>query len=109
MFDVYGSQQSQKESKQVVQYDDLNKYVVETAGLQERETLVGYVSMIVDLGTQNQPDAEVVFTGNENDEKEEFAKNPNTYFKDGFDQQSKKQVRFKCWPQKPVQCVAVAV
>lgn len=109
MFDVYGSQQSQKESKQVVQYDELNKYVVETAGLQERETLVGYVSMIVDLGTQNQPDAEVVFTGNENDEKEEFAKNPNTYFKDGFDQQTKKQVRFKCWPQKPVQCVAVAV
>lgn len=109
MFDVYGSQQSQKESKQVVQYDELNKYVVETAGLQERETLVGYVSMIVDLGTQNQPDAEVVFTGNENDEKEEFAKNPNTYFKDGFDQQTKKQVRFKCWPQKPVQCVAVAI
>lgn len=110
MFEVYGA--SQKEggsSKSNVNFDDLNNYTVETAGLQDRETLVGYVSMIVDLGTQNQPDAEVVFTGNENDEKEEFAKNPNTYFKDGFDHQSKKQVRFKCWPQKPVQCVAVAV
>lgn len=110
MFEVYGA--SQKEggsSKSNVNFDELNNYVVETAGLQDRETLVGYVSMIVDLGTQNQPDAEVVFTGNENDEKEEFAKNPNTYFKDGFDQQSKKQVRFKCWPQKPVQCVAVAI
>lgn len=110
MFEVYGASQKEgKSSKSNVNFDDVNKYVVETAGLLERETLVGYVSMIVDLGTQNQPDAEVVFTGNENDEKEEFAKNPNTYFKDGFDQQSKKQVRFKCWPQKPVQCVAVAI
>lgn len=110
MFEVYGASQKEgKSSKSNVDFDELNKYVVETAGLQERETLVGYVSMIVDLGTQNQPDAEVVFTGNENDEKEEFAKNPNTYFKDGFDQQTKKQVRFKCWPQKPVQCVAVAI
>ena len=109
-FEVYGASQKEgKSSKSNVDFDELNKYVVETAGLQERETLVGYVSMIVDLGTQNQPDAEVVFTGNENDEKEEFAKNPNTYFKDGFDQQTKKQVRFKCWPQKPVQCVAVAI
>ncbi len=106
-FDAYGaSQNAGKSEKSNVDFDELNKYVVETAGLQERETLVGYVSMIVDLGTQNQPDAEVAFTG---DEKEEVAKNPNTYFKDGLDPVTRKPVRLKCWQQKPVQCVAVAI
>ena len=110
MFEVYGaSQNAGKSEKSSVNYDELNSYVVEAAGLQERETLVGYISMIVDLGTQNQPDAEVTFTGDESAEKEEFAKNPNTYFKDGIDPVTRKPVRLKCWQQKPVQCVAVAI
>lgn len=110
MFEVYGaSQNAGKSEKSNVNFDELNQYVVETAGLQERETLVGYVSMIVDLGTQNQPDAEVTFVGDESAEKEEFAKNPNTYFKDGIDPVTRKPVRLKCWQQKPVQCVAVAI
>ena len=110
MFEVYGaSQNAGKSEKSSVNYDELNSYVVEAAGLQERETLVGYISMIVDLGTQNQPDAEVTFVGDESAEKEEFAKNPNTYFKDGFDPVTRKPVRLKCWQQKPVQCVAVAI
>ena len=110
MFEVYGaSQNAGKSEKSSVNFEELNSHVVEAAGLQERETLVGYVSMIVDLGTQNQPDAEVTFTGDESAEKEEFAKNPNTYFKDGFDPVTRKPVRLKCWQQKPVQCVAVAV
>lgn len=110
MFEVYGaSQNAGKSEKPSVNFDELNSHVVEAAGLQERETLVGYVSMIVDLGTQNQPDAEVTFTGDESAEKEEFAKNPNTYFKDGFDPVTRKPVRLKCWQQKPVQCVAVAI
>lgn len=92
-----------------VDFDALNKYVVETAALQQRETLVGIVSMLVDLGEQEQEDAEVKFTGTEEDEMQEIAKNPNTYFKDGFDQETKKPARMKCWPQKPVQCVAIAV
>ena len=109
-FDAYGaSQNAGKSEKFNVNFDELNEYVVEAAGLQERETLVGYVSMIVDLGTQNQPDAEVTFTGDESAEKEEFAKNPNTYFKDGIDPVTRKPVRLKCWQQKPVQCVAVAI
>lgn len=92
-----------------VQWDELNKHVVEAAGLQERETLVGVVSGIVDLGIQAQEDAAMEFKGSEEDEAAEIEKNPNTYFKDDYDYVQKKTVRMKCWPQKPVQCVAVAV
>lgn len=108
MFDVYGSEQKEGAKKEI-NFEDLNKYVVEAAGLQDRETLVGYVSMIADLGTQEQPDAENVFVGTEEDERQAIAEKPLTYFKDGFDPETKKPVRLKCWPQKPVQCVAVAV
>lgn len=108
MFDVYGSEQKEGAKKEI-NFDDLNKYVVEAAGLQDRETLVGYISMIADLGTQEQPDAENVFVGTEEDERQAIAEKPLTYFKDGFDPETKKPVRLKCWPQKPVQCVAVAV
>lgn len=108
-FDTYGASQSEGGSGKKVDFDELNKYVVETAGLQQRETLAGVVSMIVDLGTQEQPDSEVVFVGNEEDERKAIAEMPNTYFKDGVDQQTKKPVRLRCWPNKPVQCVAIAV
>lgn len=109
MFNVYGAQQNQKEANRSVRFDEINEHVVETAGLQERETLIGVVSMIVDLGTQKQPDAEVAFTGSEEDERMEIASKPATYFKDGLDPQTKKPVRLKCWPQKDVQAVALAI
>lgn len=109
-FDVYGANQNEgKKSVNTVDFDELNKYVVETAGLQNREVLVGYVSCIVDLGTQEQPDSENVFTGTPEEEKETIAKFPATYFKDGKDAQTGKPVRLKCWPNKPIQSVAVAV
>lgn len=93
-----------------VDFDALNKHVVESAGLENREVLVGVVSGIIDLGTQAQEDAAVVFTGDEDDEAAEIKKNPNTYFEDGPDPQNpKKEVRLKRWPQKPIQSVAVAV
>lgn len=101
--------QNDNSTKPEVNYDELNRYVVETAGLQERETIIGYISGIVDLGNQDLPDAEVVFTGSEEDQQAEIEKNPNTYFKEGFDPVTKKQVTFKCWSQKPVQCVAFSV
>lgn len=108
-FQVYGANKTESASKSEVDFDALNKYVVETAGLQDRETVVGVISMIVDLGEQDLPDAETLFTGTEEDERHEIAKNPNTYFKDGINQDTKKPARFKCWPQKPQQCVAFAV
>jgi hypothetical protein len=107
-FNAYGAgENSGKQS--TIDWNAINKYVVDTAGLQERETLVGVVASIVDLGTQKQPDAEVAFTGDASDEAKAIAEKPQTYFKDGIDQTTKKPVRLKCWPQKPIQCVAVAV
>ena len=108
-FKVTNVTKTDNSTKSEVSYEELNKYVVEAAGLQERETIIGYISGIVDLGNQNQPDAEVVFNGSEEDESKEIEKNPNTYFKDGFDPVSKKPVRLRCWAQKPVQCVTFSV
>ena len=108
-FDSYGSTQSSSgEKKSDVDFDALNKYVVETAGLQQQETLVGFVSGIVDLGIQEQPDAENKYTGKKEDEAAEIAKFPNTYFKDGKDDKGN-PCRLKCYPQKAVQSVAIAV
>lgn len=92
-----------------VNYDDLNNYIVETAGLEDRTTLVGIVSGIVDLGIQEQEDAEIKFEGDADAEAAEIEKFPSTYFKDGIDEVTKKPARFKCFKQKPIQSVAVAV
>ena len=58
-FDAYAQTTSTTQSdKPTVQWDELNKYVVETCQLQQPETLLGVVSVIADLGTQKLPDAE---------------------------------------------------
>lgn len=108
-FDAYAPTTSNSSNRKEVDWNALNQYVVETANLQEPETLVGVVVGIVDLGTQLQPDAENVFKGSKEDEEAEIAKNPNTYFKDGFDPQTRKPARLKCYPQKPQQSIAIAV
>lgn len=108
-FDSYGAGKKEGNSENTVDYEEINRYVIEAAGLQEREVLVGYISVIADLGTQEQGDAEVTFVGDEDAEAEATAANPNTYFKDGVDPTSKKKVRLKCWPQKPIQSIAIAV
>jgi hypothetical protein len=107
-FQSYGASQNEG-TKKDIDYDALNKYVVETAGLQSPETLVGVVSGLVDLGTQAQADAEMVFNGTPEDEEAAIAEKPSTYFKNGTDPVSRKPVRYKCWPQKPIQSVAIAV
>ena len=110
-FNVYGSNEtsSSNENKASVDFDAINKYVVETAQLEQPETLVGYVAAIIDLGLQEQPDAEMPFSGTAEDEEAAIADKPATYFKDGVDPVSKKPVRMKCWPQKPQQCVTLAI
>ena len=108
-FDSYGTTTTAGgDKKSDVDFDALNKYVVETAGLQQQETLVGFVSGIVDLGIQEQPDAENKYTGKPEDEAAEIAKFPNTYFKDGKDDKGN-PCRLKCYPQKAVQSIAIAV
>ena len=71
------------ERKQV-DWDALNAEIISVVGTQKKaKSVVGYVSGIVALGKQPQPDAEVEFTGDEEAERLEIAKNPKTYFKDG--------------------------
>lgn len=96
------------ERKQV-DWDALNKEVIDVVGTQKKaKSVVGYVSGIVALGKQPQPDAEVEFTGTEEDERLEIAKNPNTYFKNGKNAKGV-DCRLKCWPQRPTECVAITV
>ena len=109
-FTVYGNTSlGSSEKKSEIKWDELNSYVVETAGLQERETLVGYVSAIVDLGIQKQDDAEYVFEGDEEQEAEEIEKDSRVYFKDGINPETKQPCRLKCLPQKDSQAVAIAI
>lgn len=107
-FKTSGVAKNESADKPKVDYDAINQYRVDTAGLEKREVLVGYVAGIVDLGTQKQPDAEFEFDGDADDEAAEIEKNPNTYFKDGFNEKGK-AVRLKCYPQRPVQAVCLAI
>jgi hypothetical protein len=107
-FEAYGSTTTESTGKSTVDYDALNQYVVETAALQNRETITGYVAGIVDLGLQELPDAEIPFTGSAEDEAKEIEKNPDTYFEDGFDDK-RKPCRMKRYPQRPQQCVTLAI
>jgi len=96
-------------SESTIDFEAINRYRVEAAGLQDRETLGGRVAAVIDLGVQKQADAETTFTGTPEEEEAIMAEYPDTYFKDGIDQDTKKEVRLKCWPQKPVQCVVLAI
>ena len=91
-----------------IDWDGLNNYIVETCGLQDGDTLVGYISALYDLGVQTPADSEYVFTGTQEDEAAEIAKNPSVYFKDGLDD-NKAPARLKCAPSKPFQHVTFAV
>lgn len=108
-FGVSSVARSDNSSKKEVDYEALNKYVVETAQLKRPETLTGYVVGIVDLGEQDQPDAEYPFDGDAADEADAIDEKPGTYFKDGIDEKTKKPVRLKCWKQKPIQSVTLAI
>lgn len=57
--EVYGATTQQaKSNNPTVDFNALNKYVVETCRLQQPETMLGVISVMVDLGTQKQNDAE---------------------------------------------------
>lgn len=106
-FDSYAS--SKTEKKLEVDYEALNKHIIEAAQLEKQETVVGYISSIIDLGEQEQEDAEFEFDGDASAEAEEIKVHPNTYFKDGRNELTGKAVRLKCFPQKPIQSVAISV
>lgn len=109
-FNTYGTTTSAgAEKKSEINWSDLNNYVIETSQLQERETLVGYISAIVDLGIQNQDDAEYVSDVAQEDEDAYTEEHPGSYFKDGVDPEKKTPCRLKCVPMKPQQSVAIAI
>lgn len=58
--EVYGAttQSKNQSNKPTVDFDALNRYVVEECKLQQPETMLGVISVMVDLGTQKQNDAE---------------------------------------------------
>lgn len=91
-----------------VDWDKYDQYVVETAGLQEVETLPGYIAAIVDLGIQKQEDAAEVFEGSAEDEAKIIAKYPDTYFENGKDKNGN-PARLKRYPRKAQQAVVLAV
>lgn len=58
--EIYGAttQSKNQSNKPTVNFEELNQYVVDTCQLQQPETMLGVVSVMVDLGTQKQNDAE---------------------------------------------------
>lgn len=104
------SNQTEGGARKVVDWDALNAHVVEVAGTANKSrSIPGVISGVYDLGEQKLEDAEKAFTGNAADEAAEIEKFPATYFKDGIDRETGKMARLKCWPQKPVQQVAISV
>lgn len=110
MFNVYtNTKNDSSENKSKVDWKAIQNYTIETAQLQERETLVGYISAIVDLGIQNQEDAEYVSDVEESEEDDYIDDHPGTYFKDGLDPEKKTPCRLKCVPMKPQQAIGIAI
>lgn len=103
-FKTYGEKSN---SGSNVDFDKLNKYVVETAGLQQEETIVGYLVGIVDLGLQELPPAKVALKKDE-DEDELHALYPDMWFETIKDEKGS-NVRAKCWNRKPQQAVACVI
>ena len=112
-FNVVTNTQQESSDRPQVDWKALNEYVVETAQLQQPETLVGVISSVVDLGIQPQKPAEYVFEGDESAEREEIANNPNVSFetRERFYDDGKwlNDVRVKVVPRKDTQCIAMTV
>ena len=114
-FNTYGAEQSEKRESNV-DYDALNKYVVETVQAEQPETMVGVVSMIVDLGTQKLPDAEYEIddedkglTVDELNEKHKEAIESGKITKYDMAYDNGKKVIKKFVPQKDRQAIVYAV
>lgn len=93
-----------------VDWEGRAKYLVETAELSEQETLVGVISGVIDLGIQPQEDGKMESNLSLEEEIAEMEKNPDCYFEDAIDyNDGKKEKRYKRFPVKDVQSVAISV
>lgn len=116
-FDAYNANATTSD-KPSVDFDALNRYVVETAKLQQPETLIGVITYIVDLGTQKQNDAQYAvdkedegLTVEQLTEKHsaEIEKGSITKFATAWDNDAKEFLIKKFVPQKDFQSVVFAV
>ena len=110
-FEVYSTGSNDNaQDRPKVDWAGMNADIVETAGLQEVETIVGKIAGIYDVGIQPQPDAQYEWTGTPEEEAEETAKDPNVYFEDRKDYQDGGKVkRYKMKPVKAAQSVVFAI
>ncbi len=104
---------SGSESGSDVDFEAMNKHIVETAKLEQPETLIGFISSIVDVGIQEQEDGKMESDLTEEQEAEVIAaaevKGEKAYFETLFDYEAKKDKRYKRFPLKAAQCVVVTV
>lgn len=90
-----------------VNFDELNKYIVETVGCSSKpEAVIGIVSGVIDLGLQKQDDAKMKWTGDAASEAAELEKNPNQYFETLPDDKGV-PTRYKRWKVPAQRCVAL--
>jgi hypothetical protein len=118
-FDAYGTTSNEGTKKESnVDFEALNKYVVDTCGLQQPKTLRGIISTLVDLGTQKLPDAtyklekeDVALSIGELTEKYgiDIQEGTITKFDQAYDNDTKSWSIQKFVPQKPRQAVVYAV
>lgn len=117
-FDSYASTATDPLNKPTVDFDALNRYVVAECKLQQPETMVGVISMIVDLGTQKQNDATYKLEGDDigltveqltAKYQAEIDAGKITKFADAFDSETSSWSLHKYVPQKPHQSIAYAV
>lgn len=98
------------ETRPKIDYAAQNKALVELFGTADKaRSRVGIISGIINLGVQKIEDAKLLWTGTPEQEAEEIAKNPKTYFENGVNPQNGAPARFKRWPKKSQQSVAITV
>ena len=117
-FEVYSAESSEGSNKGTIDFEALNKYVVETADLESGDTLVGVVSGIYDLGTQKLPDAEYNVDAGDEDlsvgeltekYKDKIDEGLITKFEISYDVDTKSRMIKKFVPQKDRQAICYSV
>lgn len=97
-----------------VDFDELNKYVVQTVGCSEKpESLIGIVSGVIDLGLQAQEDAKMKWEGTDEEkaavEAKAAAGGSQEYFEVVEYGQNNVPTLCKRWPVKAQRCAAITV